>query len=223
VPSPSTSTRAADAPPTRDANPKTYPADEQGESAEEKKDGVTKSGHYDVRDPNIPFSSFHHHRQCETDNDAESQDTPPITEGHHQAYSIDHIESTHTAAPAHHHQRQHSSCEWRNSRLASSEAQSQAHTPGHHPTDSTPSHNHRSPITYGSNELQAKHIDLWSPPHPPSHQCRHHSALPCRCRRPHCQRAHQAPCLLKPAITRDTPRDLRGSVSGNNWSKYARR
>jgi hypothetical protein len=160
VPSLSTSTRAVDAPPTCDANLKTYPTDKQGESAEEEKDGVTKSGHYDVRGPNILFSSFHHRCQCETNDNAESQDTPPIAEGHHQAYSIDHTESTHTAAPARYPLRHLPQRERHNRRPHSSEAQPKAHTPGHHPTDPTPSRSHRSPIARGNNRLRTKHVIL---------------------------------------------------------------
>jgi hypothetical protein len=135
---------------------------------------------------------------------------------------LDRFRAHRSAAPAHHHQRQHSSCERRNSRLRSSEAQPQAHTPGHYPTDSTPSCNHRSPIAYGNNGLQTKHIDLRLPH---IRQAIDAGTIPLS------HAAAKDPTvnmLIKPLvcttlINSGTPCDLRGSVSGNNWSKYARR
>jgi hypothetical protein len=214
VPSPSTSARAADVPPTRDANPKTYPADKQGESAEEEKDGVTKSGHYDVRDPNILFS-FHHQRAPH--DDTEPQGTQPIAEAHHQAHSIDRTESTHPTALMNCQSHQHPPRERHNHRPCSTEAQPEAHTPGHRSTDPTPPRSHHSPIARSNNRLRTvtKHVNLRY-----HHICQAIDAGTIPLSRATANDS-TVDKLIKLLVrtnlrqTRGTPRDLRGSVSGN--------
>jgi hypothetical protein len=88
------------------------------------------------------------------------QGTQPIAEAHHQAHSINYTESTHLTALTNCQSRQHPPHERHNRRPRSTEAQPEAHTPGHHPTDPTPPRSHRSPIARGNNGLRTKHVNL---------------------------------------------------------------